>query len=96
MYIWTSEILRIVKCHIFIVFSHVLICFLFYSITTQIIYSKKVAVVLHCVPVLIFVVMPFVLRVPKVGFHIALATLVDFVKGVCDQFLANIPFLNST
>uniref|UniRef100_A0A7N0VGJ7 Endoplasmic reticulum metallopeptidase 1 n=3 Tax=Kalanchoe fedtschenkoi TaxID=63787 RepID=A0A7N0VGJ7_KALFE len=48
----------------------------------MILYSKKAAMVLHCIPVIIFVVMPFVLRLPSMGFNSALATLQDFVKGV--------------
>ncbi|KAL9679822.1 hypothetical protein QQ045_017692 [Rhodiola kirilowii] len=48
----------------------------------MILYSKKVAVVLHCTPVFIFFVMPFVLRLPSKGFCSAIATLINFIKDM--------------
>lgn len=45
-------------------------------------YSKKEAVVLHSIPVIIFILAPLFLRLPSVGFSTSLATFFDFMKGM--------------
>ncbi|XP_050206682.1 uncharacterized protein LOC126656209 [Mercurialis annua] len=48
----------------------------------MIFYSRRVALVLHSIPVAIFLVMPFFLRFLDSGLNSALATFYDFVKGI--------------
>ncbi|KAF6150063.1 hypothetical protein GIB67_002845 [Kingdonia uniflora] len=48
----------------------------------MIIYSRKKALVLHSLPTVIFLLMPFLLRYPNVGVSFWLATLCDFMKGM--------------
>ncbi|OMO88172.1 Peptidase M28 [Corchorus olitorius] len=48
----------------------------------MIFYSRRVAVVLHSIPIAIFLIMPFFLRMLNVGLSCAFAAFFDFVKGM--------------
>ncbi|KAI7996604.1 hypothetical protein LOK49_LG10G00993 [Camellia lanceoleosa] len=45
-------------------------------------YSRKQAVVLHSIPVAIYLFMPFLLRLANVGLSCSIATFYDFIKGM--------------
>lgn len=45
-------------------------------------YSKRVATVLHSIPIVFFFVMPFFLRLLNSGLHSSLAAFYDFIKGM--------------
>lgn len=47
----------------------------------QIFYSRDIAMVLHRIPIVIFVAVPFFLRLLNSGLHSWFATYCDFVKG---------------
>ncbi|XP_052205121.1 uncharacterized protein LOC127809959 isoform X2 [Diospyros lotus] len=44
-------------------------------------YSRRQAVVLHSIPVSIYLFMPFLLRLTNIGFSCWIATFYDFIKG---------------
>ncbi|KAI8026619.1 hypothetical protein LOK49_LG02G03257 [Camellia lanceoleosa] len=46
----------------------------------QIFYSRKQAVVLHSIPVAIYLFMPFLLRLANVGLSCSITTFYDFIK----------------
>ncbi|KAF8390630.1 hypothetical protein HHK36_025157 [Tetracentron sinense] len=48
----------------------------------MIFYSRSKAVILHSLPIVIFLLMPFFLRFPKVGVQHWFATFCDFMKGM--------------
>lgn len=61
----------------------VFICFEFlcYTIFFQVFYSRKASLILHSLPTVIYLLLPFLLHFPAFAPHLAFATLMDLVKG---------------
>ncbi|XP_010250754.1 PREDICTED: endoplasmic reticulum metallopeptidase 1 isoform X2 [Nelumbo nucifera] len=53
----------------------------------MIFYSRQEALVLHSLPIVIFLLMPFYLRFPNIGMHSWFTTFFDFVKGMLFHFI---------
>lgn len=51
-------------------------------------YPRRVAIVLHSLPVVIFLVLPIILRLADFGVSSCCATLFDFLKGMLLHFIA--------
>ncbi|XVF43729.1 hypothetical protein PTKIN_Ptkin02bG0063800 [Pterospermum kingtungense] len=53
-----------------------------YLMQFMIIYSRRIAVVLHSIPIAIFLIMPFFLRLLNSGLCCCFSTFYDFIKGL--------------
>ncbi|TYH31616.1 hypothetical protein ES288_A01G186400v1 [Gossypium darwinii] len=59
------------------VYMHLALVFLW-----CIFYSRRIALMLHSIPIAIFLIMPFLLRMMNYGLYCCFVTLYDFVKGM--------------